>query len=126
MRQAVSVLLLLSVLVSSTGFTLAKHFCGGELAHISLSDEVKACCDGEDEMPSDCCHDELAQLVLDDSQLDHQTFQLQPLTFFTLSVLTHFLSVSPEATLPTSPWTVFHSPPLPTTDVYLRVQSFLI
>ena len=127
MRRIVSVLLLFFVLVSSTGFTLAKHFCGESLAHISLIDEAKTCCgDEEKEMPSDCCHDEFEQLVLDDSQLNHQTLQLQPLTFFALSVCAHFLSFSPEATLPASPWTAFHSPPLPSTDVYLRVESFLI
>ena len=127
MRRIVSVFLLLSVLLSSTGFTLAKHFCGESLAHISLNDEAKTCCDDEEkDMPSDCCHDEFEQLLLDDSQLDHQTLQLQPLTFFTLSVFTHFLSFSPEATLSASPWIAFHSPPLPSIDVYLRVQSFLI
>ncbi len=112
--------------MNSTGFTLAKHFCGETLAHISLSDEAKTCCGDEEEMPSDCCHDEFNQLLLDNSQLDHQTLQLQPLTFFTLSVLTHFLSFSPEAVVPVSPWTAVHSPPLPGTDVYLLVQSFLI
>ena len=131
MRQAISVLLLFSVLVSSTGLTLSKHFCGEELAHITLN-ETKTCCEGEEaDMPGDCCrsgccHDEFDQLLLDDSQLDHQTLQLQPLAFLTLSVLTHFLSFSPEVTVPASPWTAFHAPPLPNTDVYLRVQSFLI
>ena len=126
MRQAISVLLLFSVLVSSTGFTLSKHFCGEELAHITVGNEQKTCCDDEEEMPSDCCHDEFDQLLLDDSQLDYQTLQLQPLTFFTFSVLTHFLSFSPETVATVSPWTTFHSPPLPDTDVYLQVQAFLI
>lgn len=126
MRRVLSIFLLFSVLISSTGFTLAKHFCGESLAYVSLSDEAQTCCGDEEEMPGDCCHDEFDQLLLDDSQLDHQTLQLQPLTFFTLSIFTHFLSFSPEATVPTSPWTTFHSPPLPDIDVYLRVQSFLI
>ncbi len=125
MRQIVSVFLLCSVLVSSTGFTLSKHFCGENLAHITLN-ETKTCCDGEEDMPSDCCHDEFEQLLLDDSQVDHQLLQLQPLKFFTLNVLTHFLSFSPEANVSVSPWTAFPSPPLPDTAVYLRVQSFLI
>ena len=125
MRRALSLFLLLLVLMNSTGFTLAKHFCGETLAHITLN-ETKTCCENEEEMPGDCCHDEFEQLVLDDSQLDHQTLQLQLVTFFTLTVLTHFLSFSPETNVLTSPWTVFHSPPLPNTDLYLRVQSFLL
>ncbi len=125
MRQTVSLFLLLSVLVNSAGFTLSKHFCGEELAHVTLN-EQKTCCDSEENMPSDCCHDELDQLLLDDSQLDHQSLQLRPLTFFTLSVLAHFLPFSPEANASASSWTAFHSPPLPVVDLYLRVQSFLI
>ena len=126
MRQIISVLLLFSVLVGSTGFTLAKHFCGETLAHISLGDEAKTCCEPEEEMPSDCCHDEFESLLLDDSQLDHQTLQLQPLTFLALSVLTHYLSFLAETTVPASQWTVYPPPPLPGIDVYLRVQSFLL
>ena len=95
MRQVVSVFLLFSLLVSSAGFTLSKHFCGEELAHVTLN-ETKTCCESED-MPSDCCHDEVDQLLLDDFQLDHQSLQLSPLTFFTLSVVTQYLSFSPRS-----------------------------
>ena len=127
MRQIVSLLLLFSVLVSSTGFTLTKHFCGEELAHVAVGNEVKPCCgDQEEDMPDDCCHDELDQALLDDSQLDYQTLQLQPLTFFTVSVLAHFLQFCSEAPAVSPLWTAFHSPPLPGISVYLRVQSFLI
>ena len=133
MRQIVSVLLLFSVLASSTGFTLTKHFCGEELAHVAIGSEVKPCC-GDDEkqdMPDDCCHsgcchDELDQALLDDSQLDYQTLQLQPLAFFTVSVLAHFLRHNAEAPTVSPLWTAFHSPPVPGISVYLRVQSFLI
>ena len=125
MRQIVSVLLLFSLLISSAGFTLSKHFCGEELAHVTLN-ETKTCCDSEEDMPSDCCHDEVDQLLLDDFQLDHQSLQLQPCTFFTLGVVTQYLSFSPKSNVLPSPWTTFHSPPLPNIDVYLRVQSFLI
>ncbi len=65
------------------------------MAHITLN-ETKTCCDSEEDMPSDCCHDEFEQLVLDDSQLDHQTLQLQPLTFITVRLLTQFLRFYPE------------------------------
>ncbi|MGB3778674.1 MAG: hypothetical protein WA960_09980 [Tunicatimonas sp.] len=125
MRQIVSVFLLFSVLLSSAGFTLSKHFCGEELAHITLN-ETKNCCDSEEDMPSDCCHDEFEQLVLDDSQLDHQTLQLQRLTFITVRLLTQFLRFYPEASTVSPLGTAFHSPPLPDTALYLRVQSFLI
>ena len=127
MRKILSILLLFSVLVSSSGFTLTKHFCGEELEHIALGDQVKSCCDKEkSDMPSDCCHNEFDQALLDDSQLDYQTLQLQPLTFFTVSVLTRFFQLHFEAPAASPLWTAFHSPPAPGIRVYLRVQSFLI
>ena len=126
MRQITSVFLLLLVLVNSTGFTLAKHFCGETLAHVTLNQTTTCCDDEEEDMPSDCCHDELDPLLLSDSQLDHQTFQLQPLTFFTVRILAHCLSFYPEVPMVSPLWTAFHSPPIPATAVYLRVQSFLI
>ncbi len=125
MRQIVSVFFLFSVLLSSAGFTLSKHFCGEELAHITLN-ETKTCCDSEEDMPSDCCHDEFEQWILDDSQLDHQSLQLQPLTFVTVRILAHFWQFYPEVSAASSLGTAFHSPPLPGISVYLRVQSFLI
>ncbi len=119
--------LLLLILINSTGFTLAKHFCGETLAHVTLSDEVPTCCgDEEKEMPSDCCHDEFDQLVLDHSQLNHQTLQLQPLTFYTVSLLAHFFANHTNAPDVSPLWAAFHSPPPPDIAVYLRVQSFLI
>ena len=128
MRQIISVLLLFSVLVSSTGFTLTKHFCGGELAHVAVGNEAKPCCGDEEkqDMPDDCCHDELDQALLDDSQLDYQTLQLQPLTFFTVHILTHFLPFYSEVPKISPLWAAFHSPPVSEISVYLRVQSFLI
>ncbi|MEQ9442766.1 MAG: hypothetical protein RIG62_27240 [Cyclobacteriaceae bacterium] len=126
MHKIFSIVLLLSVMVSSSGFMMTKHFCGEMLAHITLGDEGKTCCDDEEDMPNDCCHDESEQLLLDDFQLDHQTPQLQPLTFFTVSIVAHFIPFSSE-TSPASPlWVAFHAPPIPGIDVYLRIQSFLI
>lgn len=127
MRRTLSLFLLSTVLLSSSGFTLNKHFCGEELAHITLGDEVKSCCgDEEEEMPSDCCYDEFDRLILDDSQRDHQSLQLQPLTFLALSVAAHFLQLPSETQVVSSFWTAFHSPPITGIDVYLRIQSFLI
>ena len=77
-------------------------------------------------MPSDCCHNEFDQALLDDSQLDYQTLQLQPLTFFTVSVLTRFFQLHFEAPAASPLWTALHSPPAPGISVFLRVQSFLI
>lgn len=127
MRRVLSFFLLLVVLVNSTGFTLNRHFCGETLAHTTLNDEVLPCCgDEEPDMPSDCCHDQSEVLALDHSQLDHQTLQIQPIALLTLYTIVYrgtFHSVISPAS---RGWTAFRSPPSPSTDVYLRVQSFLI
>lgn len=128
MRQVLSVLLLLSVLLSSTGFTLNRHFCGEILAHITLSEQVATCCGEEDEedMPSDCCHDEFDQLLLEDSQLNHQTLELPPLTFLVRYAVACLFSVRSVAAITSSQWAALPPPPPPDPDVYLRIQSFLL
>ncbi len=128
MRQVFSIFLMFLVLTGTVGIAATKHFCGEDLSHISLEENVKNCCgDEKEDMPSDCCHDESELFVLDHVQLDQHTVQLQPLTLFTINLLAHFLTSYHTEAAQTSPlWTAFHSPPHPNTDVYIWVQSFLI
>ena len=49
------------MVVSTMGFTITKHYCGGDLIDLSIAGEVENCCDMED----GCCHNE------------QQTYQLE-------------------------------------------------
>ncbi|MEM9831334.1 MAG: hypothetical protein AAF944_11900 [Bacteroidota bacterium] len=128
MRQIISIILLFTIGVSSSGFTLVKHFCGDSLEKVELNHEVKGCCSDSDqeEMPDDCCHNEADQALLDSFSPDVE-LQLSPV--FTLLVsyfLTDYLSLQPVLEDNSYLLAAFHSPPITVPDVYLWVQSFLI
>ena len=125
MRQLVSVLLLLTIGISSSGFTLIKHFCGDSLEQVQLNHSTKGCCSDQEDMPNDCCHNEQDQALLDSFS---QSVEFQLLPIFTLLAhhgLATYLAILPIADS-THQLAVFHSPPLPMPDRYLWVQSFLI
>ncbi len=42
------------LLISTTGFTVSKHYCGNELVNFSIDAQAKSCCD----MSGGCCHTE--------------------------------------------------------------------
>lgn len=125
MRQIITIVLLFTISVSSSGFTLIKHFCGDSLEQVQLNREAKGCCSDQEEMPDDCCHNEQDQALLDSFSQDVK-FQLLP-AFVLLAnyILADYLSFLPIADTASS-FTVFHSPPIPIPDLYLWVQSFLI
>ena len=128
MRQIISIVLLFSIGVSSSGFTLVKHFCGDSLEQVQLHDEVKSCCSDSDqeEMPDDCCHNELDQALLDSFSSDVE-LQFSPVLALLASyILTDYLSLQPALEDHSHLLTAFHSPPIAVPDVYLWVQSLLI
>jgi hypothetical protein len=89
-HQIASFLLACLLLISTTGFSMYKHYCGDNLKEISLFDEIESCHDIDliqevkDECPyhkhetaavgeeDDCCKDEYNRISLEDQlkQLD--------------------------------------------------------
>jgi len=51
----------LLLLITTTGFALSKHYCGGELISTSLYAEAESCCDF-----GDCCKNETEVFQLDE------------------------------------------------------------
>lgn len=68
MKQLFSIFLSLILLISTTGFTINKHFCGGHLmaTQIFITEEPESCCD-EINMPAGCCHNETEFYQLDET-----------------------------------------------------------
>lgn len=129
MRNLFHIFLVISLLISTAGFAVTKHFCGEVLASMSIgAEESKPCCDANS-MPADCdCHsDTNHESVDDDFQLDQQVIKLTPALQATL---THFLSELRLALLLDEPSRklLFHSkqPLLAESDIYVKVQSFLL
>lgn len=76
MKNILTILLAFFILVSGMQFSIARHFCGGELADVKLSFAAKgdACgmergltaCTTNENTTSDCCRDEITKLSVDD------------------------------------------------------------
>lgn len=92
------------------------------------AEESKPCCDPNN-MPADCnCNSDTEHVSVDDDfQLDQQVIKFTPALQATLI---HFISELRLALLLDEPSRklLFHSkqPPFAESDIYIRVQSFLI
>jgi hypothetical protein len=128
MRKLFHIFLILSLLMSTAGYAVTKHFCGEVLAHISVGHESASCCDSS-EMPSDCeCENETDHLVLeDDYQLDHQEVRFTPelqatiISFFKLLAFASSVDEQAKNLLPTLKY-----PPFTDLNIHIKVQSFLL
>lgn len=54
-RKLANIFVLLLFVVSTTGFTISKHYCHGDLISVSINAEAKSCCGMTD---NDCCKNE--------------------------------------------------------------------
>ena len=128
MRKFFHIFLVLSLLVSTAGYAVTRHFCGEILAHVSVGHEPISCCDSK-EMPGDCaCENEVDHLVVDDEfQLDQQKIKLAPVFQATLINYVTFLAFAPDVEehrnklLPPLKY-----PPAAGPDIPIKVQSFLL
>jgi len=70
-RKIANLFVLLLFVVSTTGFTISKHYCHGDLVSIALNTEPTSCCD----MSScGCCHNENQFYQLEDDYTASQNF----------------------------------------------------
>lgn len=106
MKNILTILIASFILLSGMHFSIARHFCGGEVADvkISFSESIASCgmedsensCSEQDELASECCTNELSVLMVDD-YLSSSSLQIkeisQPLTqlFFLPMMLSLYL-----------------------------------
>lgn len=80
LQKSISVLLAFFLLVSSSGWSLNIHYCGGEIASVTAFEkggsnccghhsEKEVCCSTEQDEHNECCSDDLLQVELEDSVL---------------------------------------------------------
>ena len=128
MRKLFHIFLIFSLLFSTAGYAVTKHFCGEVLAHVSVGHSNKSCCDSN-EMSSGCeCETETDHLVVeDDYQQDHQEVKLTPALQATLLSFFRFLAFAPLAEeQPNKSLLTLKSPPFTESNIHIRVQSFLL
>lgn len=61
MQKIRNIIIILSLLVSTTGVSLSKHYSRGTLYSVALFGNAESCC----EIPCDCCDDETDFMKLD-------------------------------------------------------------
>ncbi|MEN2414122.1 HYC_CC_PP family protein [Flavobacterium mesophilum] len=77
LKKCTGLFLAFLLLVSNIGFAFDVHYCGGEIASVSLNTSVKAspekkCC-GEQEKKSSCCKDKVVHIQ---KKSDNATFKI--------------------------------------------------
>ena len=136
MKQIISILLTLLLLISNTGITYAQHFCGGHqmMAKVTIGQErlscgmalVKDLCDESHQSDThSCCNNLYTQVAFDDT-VEQPTveFQLTPplkanTTTFSASVY-EILTLQKEVV-----YTLYNPPPL-IKDFPVLFDTFLI
>lgn len=70
MRKLLSITMLFLYLLASIGFTVKAHYCGGDLASLSLFKKVSCCCEEvSQKKKDDCCKNEIKTIKIADNQL---------------------------------------------------------
>lgn len=113
------------LLIATTGITINKHYCLGELKSIAINDHAPHCYEGEDEkMP--CCNESSQELKVSEITQEAFDFDSQPdlyelaCTYFTILNI-EFISTEEEQHHFAS-----YSPPIADKDISILYQSFLI
>ena len=129
MRKLFHIFLAFSLLFSTAGYAVTKHFCGEVLAHVAVGHEARSCCSSNG-IPTACdgCENETEHLVVDDDfQLDQQEIKLDPALQATLISFIKYLAFAP---LLEEYYNKLHStlkyPPSTGPDIHIKVQSFLL
>ena len=69
MKKIIAILLMFCYLVPAIGLSVKQHYCGGELASVSiLFNDSPSCSCGKKPMKKDCCKDITTILKLKDTQ----------------------------------------------------------
>ena len=128
MRKFFHIFLIFSLLFSTAGYAVTKHFCGKVLAHVSLGHDEQSCCKGM-EMPSGCeCENEISHVVVDDDfQLDQQEIKISPALQATFLNFIRFLALTPSLEEHDKKLHLtLEYPPFTDPDIHISVQSFLL
>ena len=125
MKKSVHILLAFLLLISTSGVSISKHYCGGELKQITLSDTASSC-NEHSSMPMDCCEDETQSFQVDED------FQVTPILSNISSPNVFLVAITfiPNSLYQTPilkrDFNTNNVPPLIPDHIFIRVQSFLL
>ncbi|MDN5204796.1 hypothetical protein QQ008_25625 [Fulvivirgaceae bacterium BMA10] len=132
-----SFFLAILVLAGSTGFTVNKHYCQGELQKVTFTEKVKQCpmCTKKRELPpchkhmdtSDekCCQNETELLKVEDYNKAPKVNPEHKISFEFITLAQIILLDLSFDSIPQSEY-LNYKPPLIAQDIPVLVQSFLL
>ncbi len=134
MKKVFSVILSLVILVTSMGFTVSSHICGGKrvktefgLTTIDVScgmEKKVSSCASEEQMKPNCCKDEFQLIQIEEDYTQQLTKINFSLDFF-IAFATSYIELLHNETTEIDFFTD-HSPPPLIRNIPVLVQSFLI
>lgn len=117
--------LILLILASSMGVTVARHYCGNILQQITVNAEVEPCCN-KASMPEDCCHDSIEYLSVKEQYHGQNLLQINAPEFTLIHLISFFVYELFDDYEQLLTWIPYQSPPPTESDIYIKIQSFLI
>ncbi|NQV52199.1 MAG: hypothetical protein HQ500_03405 [Flavobacteriales bacterium] len=133
-----SLLLMMSVLISSTGFRLSQHWCGDSLVSFSLLGQAQPCdhyetsveppCPFHAKKPIEkkCCDQRTARIDANNFDYELQAIEMVKSPMLLLAVIHAKAHVFEMASALISVKYRNHSPPLIDLDICILVQTFLL
>ena len=123
MKRIASILVLFILIASTVGVVINKHYCGGNLASISLFSSSGPCGCGDKNMDEGCCQDK-ASIVQLDEDYNSSSFELNISSDYATMSLAQSVN-SFILKINTANYQRY-IPPLIERDIPLFVQSFLL
>lgn len=134
MKKFFSVILSLVILITSMGFTVSSHVCGGKRVKtvISVGKADVSCgmeknannCASKKQMKPNCCQDEV-QLIQNDEDYTQQLTNFDFSPDFLIAFITSYVELFENETTEADFFSD-HSPPPLIRDIPVLIQSFLI
>ena len=62
LKGVLNTIVLIILLITTTGFTISRHYCGDSLVSVAIDREAEPCCEDD---TGDCCHNESETFILE-------------------------------------------------------------
>lgn len=135
MQKAISILLTILILASSSGVTYAKHFCGEfeVLSTITFGEKDLSCgmsmdaddCDDKEQEPIDCCKNEYENIDIDDN-FSLASFDVLINVPFIASLISVFVLQHTDFDTQSQHAYAYYDPPPIDRDLSVLYQVFII
>ena len=125
LHKIANVLLSITLLIATTGFTLNKHYCMGRLKAVAINETASPCGEKGTKDPMPCCEDVSQHLKVDEITKTAFDFDSQP-DLVQLAIIAWVFSEGKLPEVQNSPTYYPYNPPPPDLDRQVAYQVFLI